>query len=156
MEKKIKKRGRAVGSAAQCWAHRVCAQAAEDREKVPCPPCSHKQEEETMKGMAVRLALAAAFGMVMAAGAALAAGTAAAPLSVDQSILQNVDQALVKMQQEMIQKNYSAMLLKDQMRGKMMAERTPQNFMQDTIQPVMMQKMRDTIKPQQMQVMQTR
>jgi len=92
-----------------------------------------------------------------AAVLAMAAGSAsAAALQVDSNVVQTVDQALAQMQQEMIQKNYSAMLLKDQMRGKMMAERTPQNFMQDSIQPVMMQKMRDIIKPQQMQVMQTR
>jgi hypothetical protein len=90
-----------------------------------------------------------------AAVLAMAAGSvSAAELKVEPNTLQTVDEALVKMQQEMIQKNYSAMLLKDQMRSKMMAERTPQNFMQDAIQPVMMQKMRDQIKPQQMQVMQ--
>ena len=90
---------------------------------------------------------AAVVGLVMVAGTALALP------KVDQNITQNVDQALLNMQQQMIEKNYSSMLLKDQMRGKMMAERTPQNYMQDGIQPVMMEKMRDQIKPQQMQLM---
>ncbi len=89
-------------------------------------------------------------------GLVLAAGSVSAGVTVDQSVIQTVDQALLKMQQEMIQKNYSAMLLKDQMRAKMMVERTPQNFMQDSIMPVMMEKMRNQIKPQQMRLMQTR
>ena len=93
---------------------------------------------------------AAVVGLVMMAGTAFAAP------AVDQNVTQNVDKALLQMQQEMINKNYSAMLLKDQMRSKMMAERTPQNYMQDSIQPVMMEKMRNQIKPQQMQLMQTR
>jgi hypothetical protein len=105
-----------------------------------------QKRRNEMKGMAM-----AVIGLIMTAGAA-----SAATLNVEPSTLKTVDEALVKMQQEMIQKNYSAMLLKDQMRGKMMAERTPQNFMQDAIQPVMMQKMRDQIKPQQMQIMQAK
>ena len=108
-----------------------------------------------MKGMSVKFALSmAAAGLIMAAGSAFAQkGTTT--LSIDPATLNTVDQALVQMQQEMIQKNYSAMLLKPQMMTKMMAERTPQNFMQNVIQPVMMEKMRNQIKPQQMQIMQT-
>jgi len=106
-----------------------------------------------MKGMTIRFALGMAVVGLIAAGSVSAAVNS---LSIDPSTLQTVDQALLQMQQEMINKNYSAMLLKDQMRGKMMAERTPQNFMQGNIQPVMMEKMRDQIKPQQMQIMQTR
>jgi hypothetical protein len=98
--------------------------------------------------MTIRFALGAA-----AAGLLLAAGSASAIQVDTETVATTVDQALVQMQQEMINKNYSAMLLKDQMRTKMMAERTPQNYMQDSIQPVMMEKMRDQIKPQQMQVM---
>lgn len=109
-----------------------------------------------MKGMTVKFALSmAAAGLIMAAGSAFAQKGAGATLSIDPATLNTVDQALVQMQQEMIQKNYSAMLLKPQMMTKMMNERTPQNFMQNVIQPVMMQKMRDQIKPQQMQIMQT-
>jgi len=105
-----------------------------------------------MKGMTIRFALGMAVaGLMLAAGSVSAAGNT---LSVDPATLQTVDQALLQMQQEMINKNYASMLLKDQMRSKMMAERTSQNFMQDNIQPVMMEKMRDQIKPQQMQVMQ--
>ena len=96
----------------------------------------------------------AVVGLVMAASSASAAGSGS--LNIEMATLNTVDQALLQMQQQMIEKNYSSMLLKDQMRGKMMAERTPQNYMQDSIQPVMMEKMRDQIKPQQMQLMQKR
>ena len=103
-----------------------------------------------MKKMVIRFALGLATAGLLMAGSASA-------MNVDTNTMSTtVDQALTQMQQEMINKNYSAMLLKDQMRGKMMAERTPQNYMQDSIQPVMMEKMRNQIKPQQMQVMQTR
>ena len=103
-----------------------------------------------MKKMTIRYALGlAAAGLVMV-------GSASAMQVDTNTVATTVDQALTQMQQEMINKNYSAMLLKDQMRAKMMAERTPQNFMQDSIQPVMMEKMRAQIKPQQMQVMTTR
>ena len=104
-----------------------------------------------MKGMIVKLAVAATAGILMTVGSA-----SAQSLKIDPNTLQNIDQAILQMQQEMIQKNYSAMLLKPQMMAKMMGERAPQNFMQSTIQPVMMQKMRDQIKPQQMEIMKTR
>jgi len=112
-----------------------------------------------MKGMIVKLALAASAGLLMIAGSASAQmnqNQGAAGYSLTPDTMQNIDQIILQMQQEMIQKNYSAMLLKPQMMAKMMNERAPQNFMQGTIQPVMMQKMRDQIKPQQMQMMQTR
>ncbi len=113
-----------------------------------------------MKAMKIRFIIGAAVvGLVMAAGSAsgqMQQQISGGSLNIDMSTLNTVDQALLKMQQEMIQKNYSAMILKDQMMGKMMAERTPQNFMQDNIQPVMMEKMRNQIKPQQMRLMQTR
>ncbi len=103
-----------------------------------------------MNKMVIRFALGLATAGLLMAGSASA-------MNVDTNTMSTtVDQALTQMQQEMINKNYSAMLLKDQMRSKMMAERTPQNYMQDSIQPVMMEKMRAQIKPQQMQVMTTR
>ncbi len=104
-----------------------------------------------MKGMIVKVAVAAVAGLMITVGSA-----SAQALKIDPNTLQNIDQAILQMQQEMIQKNYSAMLLKPQMMAKMMGERAPQNFMQSSIQPVMMQKMRDQIKPQQMEVMKTR
>ena len=112
-----------------------------------------------MKGMIVKLALAASAGLLMVAGSASAQMQQQAPTggyTLAPSTMQNIDQIILQMQQEMIQKNYSAMLLKPQMMAKMMNERAPQNFMQGTIQPVMMQKMRDQIKPQQMEMMKTR
>ena len=100
-----------------------------------------------MKKMTIRFALGlAAAGLIMA-------GSASAMQVDTNTVATTVDQALTQMQQEMINKNYSAMLLKNEMRAKMMAERTPQNYMQASIQPVMMEKMRAQIKPQQMQVM---
>lgn len=114
-----------------------------------------------MKGMIVKLALAASAGLLMVAGSASAqAAKQQAPgpggYMLEPNTMQNIDQIILQMQQEMIQKNYSAMLLKPQMMSKMMGERAPQNFMQGTIMPVMMQKMRDQIKPQQMEMMKTR
>jgi hypothetical protein len=114
-----------------------------------------------MKGMIVTLALAASAGLLMVAGSASAQATkqqAPGPggYMLEPNTMQNIDQIILQMQQEMIQKNYSAMLLKPQMMSKMMGERAPQNFMQGTIMPVMMQKMRDQIKPQQMEMMKTR
>lgn len=111
-----------------------------------------------MKGLTMRCVLGMAAAALMFAGSASAQmqQQGGANLSIDPTTLQTVDQALLKMQQEMIQKNYSSMLLKPQMMSKMMAERTPQNFMQGAIQPVMMEKMRGQIKPQQMQIMTTR
>jgi hypothetical protein len=111
-----------------------------------------------MKGMIVKLALAASAGLLILAGSASAQmqQNTGSGYNLDPGTMQNIDQIILQMQQEMIQKNYSAMLLKPQMMSKMMGERAPQNFMQSTIQPVMMQKMRDQIKPQQMEIMKTR
>lgn len=91
------------------------------------------------------------------AAASLIMASSASAMQVDtNTVATTVDQLLIQMQQEMIKKNYSAMLLKDQMRTKMMAERTPLNFMQDSIQPVIMEKIRAQIKAQQMKVMTVR
>ena len=111
-----------------------------------------------MKGMIVKLVLAASAGFLMIAGSASAQAMKQGNTgyTLEPSTMQNIDQIILQMQQEMIQKNYSAMLLKPQMMAKMMGERAPQNFMQSTIQPVMMQKMRDQIKPQQMEMMKMR
>jgi len=101
-----------------------------------------------------KITIRIAFGL--AAAGLIMAGSASA-MEVDTDTVEvTVDQALTEMQQDMINKNYSAMLLKDEMREKMMAERTPENYMQDSIQPVMMEKMREQIKPQQMEAMTTR
>jgi hypothetical protein len=131
-----------------------------DKETIPHPSVKH-EEEVQMKGITVKFALSMAVaGLIVAAGSAFAQNmpvqqAGGANLSIDPATLNTVDQALLKMQQEMIAKNYSSMLLKPQMMSKMMGERAPQNFMQNVIQPVMMEKMRDQIKPQQMQIMTT-
>ena len=108
-----------------------------------------KKGEKKMKKMTIKIALGLAAGLIMA-------GSVSAMQVDTNTVATTVDQALTQMQQEMINKNYSAMLLKNEMRAKMMADRTPQNYMQASIQPVMMEKMRAQIKPQQMQVMTNR
>ncbi|WP_417909033.1 hypothetical protein [Candidatus Electronema sp. PJ] len=100
-----------------------------------------------MKGM--RFALGMAFAGLLVAGAASAQQVQQAS-GMEQKALQ----AIVQLQQQMIQKNYQSMLFKPQMMGKYMNERASQNYMQNSIQPVMLQKMRDQIKPLQMQIMQ--
>jgi hypothetical protein len=93
------------------------------------------------------------FALVLAAAGLIMAGSASAVQVDTNTVTTTVNKALTEMQNEMINKNYSAMLLKDQMRKQMMNERTPQNYMQNSIQPVMMEKMRAQIKPQQMETM---
>ncbi|RWX46124.1 hypothetical protein H206_00416 [Candidatus Electrothrix aarhusensis] len=107
-----------------------------------------------MKKIIIRFALGlAAAGFIMAS----IMTSSASAVQVDTStVATTVDQLLTQMQKEMINKNYSAMLLKDQMRAKMMAERTPLNFMQGSIQPVIMEKIRAQIKSQQMKFMTVR
>jgi hypothetical protein len=61
-----------------------------------------------------------------------------------------VNEAILEMQQEMIRKNYSARLLRNQMRAQMMAERMPENFMQDSVQAVMVEKVRELLRASQM------
>ena len=106
-----------------------------------------------MKKIIIRLALGlAAAGLIMA-------GSVSA-VEVDINSVAAVDQLLAQMQQdmqrEMINKNYSARLLKNQMRAKMMAERTPLNFMKDSVRPVMIDKIRDQIRLQQMKALMIR
>ncbi|WLE97364.1 MAG: hypothetical protein QTN59_00730 [Candidatus Electrothrix communis] len=101
-----------------------------------------------MKKIIIRLLLGlTAAGLIMA-------GSAAA-IEVDVNAVATIDQLLVQMQQEMQQEmintNYATRLLKNQMRAQMMAERVPRNFMKDSIQPVMIDKVRDQIKLQQME-----
>jgi hypothetical protein len=57
------------------------------------------------------------------------------------------------MQKEMIIKNFSARLLKNQMRATMMGERVPQKFMQNSIQPVIIEKVLAIFKAQQMKAL---
>ena len=88
-------------------------------------------------------------------------GSASAATQVDtQSIEVTVDQLITEMQQETIKQNLSVLLLKNEMRPKMMAERVPRNFMQDSmqpvIQPVMMEKIRAQIQAQQSEIMTNR
>lgn len=106
-----------------------------------------------MKKLTMRFVLGLAAGLIMS-------GPAVAAMQVDsksiKSIEATVDQLLTQMQQETIKQNFSALLLKNEMRNKMMAERVPQNFMQGSIQPVVlpviMEKIRAQIQAQQMEV----
>ncbi|MCI5125255.1 MAG: hypothetical protein D3925_12470 [Candidatus Electrothrix sp. AR5] len=106
-----------------------------------------------MKKIIIRFALGLA-------GAGLVMAGSASAIEVDVNSIATVDQLLVRMQEEMqrqmINKNYSTLLLKDQMRAQMMAERVPQNFMKDSVQPVMVEKVRDQIKLQLMKTMTVR
>ncbi|MCI5166145.1 MAG: hypothetical protein D3903_08610 [Candidatus Electrothrix sp. GM3_4] len=100
-----------------------------------------------MKKITIRLALG------LAAASLIMAGSTSA-IEVDVNIVStSVNQLIIQMQQEMISKNYSAMLLKNQMRAQMMAERVPQDFMKDSIQPAMVEKVRVQMKLQQMEEM---
>jgi hypothetical protein len=100
-----------------------------------------------MKKMIIRLVFGLTAGLIMS-------GSASAATQIDtRTIEATVDQLLTRMQQETIKQNFAALLLQNEMRTKMMAERVPQNFMQDAIQPivqpVMMEKIRAQIKAQQ-------
>jgi hypothetical protein len=122
--------------------------------------------------LALGLTVAAAAGLIIAGSAsAIQMDTNTVATKVDQLLTQpasamqvvdtntvatKVDQLLIQMQQGIINKNYSTMLMKNQMRAQMMAERTPQNFMQKSIQPVMMETMRAQVKSQQMGAMMIR
>lgn len=67
-----------------------------------------------------------------------------------------VDERIIQMQLEIIRKNFAARLLKNQMRTRMMAERVPGKFMQDSVQPVIMEQVRAIFKEQQMQALMIR
>ncbi|MCI5208234.1 MAG: hypothetical protein D3910_05455 [Candidatus Electrothrix sp. ATG2] len=101
------------------------------------------------KIMIVILGLAACFIM---------SGSASAVTPVDtNSIEATVDRLITQMQQETIKQNIASLLLKNEMRPKMMAERVPQNFMLDSVQPiirpVMVEKVRAEIQAQQLELM---
>jgi hypothetical protein len=64
-----------------------------------------------------------------------------------------IEKLILEMQKEMIMKNFSARLLKNQMRAKMMGERVPQKFMQNSIQPVILEKVLAIFKAQQMKAL---
>lgn len=76
------------------------------------------------------------------------------------TIAVTVDRFITQMQQETIKKNFASLLLKDEMKTKMMAERVPQNFMQSDlqpiIQPVMIEKIRAQMRAQQMELLKVR
>ena len=104
-----------------------------------------------MKKIILRFVFGLTAGFIMS-------GSASAATQIDTDpIAATVDQLITRMQQETIKQNLSAMLLKNEMRTKMMAERVPQNFMQSSIQPaiqpVMMEKIRAQIQAQQMEIM---
>jgi len=104
-----------------------------------------------MKKIILRLVFGLTAGFIMSS-------SASAATQVDTNTVEaTVDRFITQMQQETIKQNFSAMLLKNEMRPKMMAERVPQNFMQSSlqpvIQPVMTEKIRAQIQKQQMEIM---
>lgn len=108
-----------------------------------------------MKKIIIRVVLGlAATGLIMANSvSAVQLDINTVAITADQLLSEVQQEMITQMQQEMINKNYSAMLLKDQMRSQMMAERTAGNFMQDSIQPVMVEKIRLQIKAQQVEAL---
>lgn len=99
----------------------------------------------TVEKMTVRLALGAVvFGCVTAAGPAGA-------FTVDPEALKLVDELVLDMKNKSMSELYPAMPLKDQMRGKMMIERTSKNYLQDVIQPQVMGKNVEDLKKKLME-----
>ncbi|WP_339133301.1 MAG: hypothetical protein WGN25_12400 [Candidatus Electrothrix sp. GW3-4] len=89
----------------------------------------------------------------LAAGSFVMTDSASAVQMETDTAAITVDKLIAEMQQEMIIQNYSARLLKNQMRAKMMAVRVPQNFMKDSIQPAMIEKIRVQMKSQLVETM---
>ncbi|MCI5123300.1 MAG: hypothetical protein D3925_02180 [Candidatus Electrothrix sp. AR5] len=107
-----------------------------------------------MKKIILRFVFGLTVGLIISS-------SASAATQVDTNTIEAaVDRFITEMQQETIKQNFSAMLLKNEMRPKMMAERVPQNFMQSTIQPViqpvMTEKIRAQIQAQQTEVITSR
>lgn len=105
-----------------------------------------------MKKLIIRFVFALTAGLLMSGSA-----SAAAQIDTAETIRAAVDRFITQMQQETIKKNFAALLLKNQMQPKMMAERVPQRFMQSDlqpiIQPVMIEKVRAQMQAQQMQAL---
>jgi hypothetical protein len=85
----------------------------------------------------------------------ISSSSSAFAIKVDISFISEIDQLVNEMQQRTMMELYPKMPLKDQMRGRMMIERATNNYMQDQIQPLMMEDNREQIKPKQMQRMVT-
>lgn len=107
-----------------------------------------------MKKMIIRFIFGLTAGLLIS-------GSASAATQVDsRTIAEKVDQLVTKMQQETIKQNFAALLLQNEMRPKMMAERVPQNFMQESFMPIirpgMIEKVRAEFQAQQMERMMLR
>ena len=79
------------------------------------------------------LAGAVAFCVLSTAGSAFS-------MTIDPTTFDSITDIIVKKKQETMTELYPQKPLKDQMRGKMMLERSTANYMQDVIQPLMMKK----------------
>lgn len=66
---------------------------------------------------------------------------------MEEQLKRRLEKQIAEMQKEMIRKNFTARLLKNQMRTKMMAELVPQRFLQNSIQPVIAERARTMILP---------
>ena len=100
-----------------------------------------------------RIKMILAFGLVTAV-LVLAGSASAAQADADINTGEiTVEQRILQMQQEIIRKNFTARLLKNQMRTKMMPERVSKKIMQDSIQPVITEQVRAIFKEQQMKAL---
>ena len=97
---------------------------------------------------------------VLTAAAILSAPAPAAAQIDAASIQAKVDELITKMQQETIQKNFASLILQNEMRTKMMAERVPQRFMQTDILPIVqpstIEKVRAVMRAQMMEALMVR
>ena len=102
--------------------------------------------------MIIRFVFALTVGLLMSGSV-----SAAVQINTADTIQAAVDQFITQMQQETIKKNFAALLLKNEMQAKMMAERVPQRFMrsdlQPIIQPVMIEQIRARMQAQQMEAL---
>ena len=96
------------------------------------------------------------FGLVAAVFVTTGSASAAQDDTETEDIGTTMNKLILEMQQEMISKNFTARLLKNPMRTKMMAELVPRRFMQNSIQPVIMEQVRAIFKAQQMEVLMIR
>ena len=67
-------------------------------------------------------------------------------MTIDPTIFDSITEIISQKKQETMAELYPSKPLKDQMRGKMMIERSAANYMQDVIQPQMMGKNIERIK----------
>lgn len=100
-----------------------------------------------MKKIIVILTLGLATGIFVIVGSVSAVEVDIKNHTTEITDDKKIEKRIAEMQKEMIRKNFSARLLKNQMRSDMMATRIPQKFLQDSIQPVIAEKAHTMILP---------